>query len=349
MTHLKIVNNENEIQPSNKWVDSPGFNKGQIVSLKGRQYKVVAQKEHKFTKQELFGRSVLWFFANLFTFFAAGLFSKKVRDLTADKEYIQFAVPFKAAVVRQPASAGTAAPYKPKEIPSTPVTTEGDYVPHISTAGRLQLVNKHVGNVHVAGSFSATNSKIGQMNVAGSTELHHVECSGKIDVAGSFKAFQCPALGNIDTSGAVTIEQCPNVQQIHASGSVRIDRVNVAENVDVTGSAQVKDSQIGKRLKCHNRELVVDHSQIDNIDLRKVYSGSGNIQQTEYNFLIFKITKTSYPSGSQSSQGGSEPIEQIIELRDSTVRDIVFESGIGKVKLIGNSAVTGTITGGQII
>lgn len=100
MQNFKIVNNASEVPFNTKWNFPTKFDsKDDVVDEKGckfeanyqgRQYKIIAKREHTFSPIERLGRGLLGTLAVAFTFFLA-LASKSVRDLfTRSKESIHF-------------------------------------------------------------------------------------------------------------------------------------------------------------------------------------------------------------------------------------------------------------------
>lgn len=91
MEIFKIVNNENEINLSKSWVDSPKFdNKDTIVNHSGREYRLIAKKERSFSCPERIGRGFLGVMAVCCSLGLA-LLSKTIKDLfTKNKETIYF-------------------------------------------------------------------------------------------------------------------------------------------------------------------------------------------------------------------------------------------------------------------
>ena len=86
MSKFQIVNSINEIDLSNRWVESTKFNnKDKVVKHDGRHYRLIAKMERSFTCAERIGRVFLGVLAVIFSLGSA-LFSKSIRNLMAENK-----------------------------------------------------------------------------------------------------------------------------------------------------------------------------------------------------------------------------------------------------------------------
>lgn len=77
-------------------------------------------------------------------------------------------------------------------------------------------------------------------------------------------------------------------------------------------------------------------------------SGTVTIQAGHSVFIGSGVTINGVVVSNLQAQQGQEDVPQILELRNCKVRNIIFEGKKGEVVLIGDSQVTGTITGGKV-
>lgn len=131
MTKIIIVNNQSDIIPNNKWIESGNFeHKDRMVDregrflasdYKGRQYRLISQKERFFSCCERFARGVLACLAILVSLGFA-LCAQATRDLLLQtKKIIRFAVPFQPRSLT-PAPQFRPTPLPPRHIPSHAVS-----------------------------------------------------------------------------------------------------------------------------------------------------------------------------------------------------------------------------------
>ncbi len=125
------------------------------------------------------------------------------------------------------------------------------------------------------------------------------EVSGAISVT----VLACSKLGLIRTGKFAYLNECPDVHSVFAEEGVDLYKTKVNGNVFSKGGAKIKDSTIRQVLECRSTHLVIENSSIGTI----------------------KLMRPSEPFA------GREEVKQIVELRNSQVGEIVFESGEGKI------------------
>ena len=147
------------------------------------------------------------------------------------------------------------------------------------------------------------------------------------------------------------------------------------------GDATVENSKVGGTLTCASNHLVIEGSEIDTIDLRcsggfggisirtgGISIGSGNFGSSSVsigngffgsisigggtnpnNIFIDGVPLSQLQAKQPSSAGKKEAgPRQILELRNSKVKNVIFEGGNGEVVFSGNSSLTGSITGAKV-
>lgn len=188
-------------------------------------------------------------------------------------------------------------------------------------------------------------------------------------------------MGVVKAGGSADLDECPNIQSISAGNHVTLRQSAVQGNVSSGSDVTVENSKIDGTLTCSSNHLVIEGSQIDTIDLRcagasihssgisfgnnvvsmgNVFvSGGSSISMSGGNIMIGSGTRSNnvfingvplskLQSQNQSSSASNDVTKQVLELRNCTVRNIIFEGGKGEVILSGTSSVLGDITGGQV-
>jgi len=231
------------------------------------------------------------------------------------------------------------------------------------------------GRIFVGGSIVTNYSQLVAANAGGSITAISSKILDMLNAGGSITATRCRQLGSVRAGGFADLVECPDVYSVFAGGHITLDHVKVSQNVSTGGNASVKNSKIGGRLSCTSNHLVVENSEIDTIDLRcsgvfsirtngvtimnrgvnVINAGTfqnividGNSDQVFINGVPLsqlKSTLSSLPAGKEN-EAGLKP--QILELRNCTVKNVIFEGGKGEVILFGNSIVLGAISGGKI-
>ncbi len=230
----------------------------------------------------------------------------------------------------------------------------------IVAGGSISISNTiSQGKVDAGGSIKANNSSAKTLDAGGSITVISSKVLNKTDAGGSITANRCEQLGSVKAGGSVDIDECPNISSISAGGHITLNRSKITENVSGGGNATVTYSQIAGRLTCSSNHLIIEGSEIDTIDLR--CSGSGNISismiggnimigsGTNRNNVFIDGVPLSQLQANKSATTEKKEIgpKQVLELKNSTVKNVIFEGGNGEIILIGDS-IAPTITGGKI-
>lgn len=239
--------------------------------------------------------------------------------------------------------------------------------------------------IETGGSIRATNSTAKSLDAGGSITVVSSKISHKVDAGGSITANRCEKLGRVDSGGSANIDECPSIESISAGGHVTLQDSTVLGDVSSGTDATVRNSKIHGTLSCPSNHLVIEDSEIDTIDLRCANSmsisaggmsirggtvrfgnnvvmtnGGGSICISNGNIMLDSNTNPNnvfidgvplshlqQASSSQQSKEVSGP-KQILELRNCTVRNVIFEGQNGEVILSEDSTLSGNITGGKV-
>lgn len=246
-------------------------------------------------------------------------------------------------------------------------------VSDINCSGNLRLNETTVeGSIHSDQSIRADHASLSKAVTAGNNiDINDTiaaslngediiavesEISGAITAGGSVTANRCKILGVINAEHSVSLDECPIVQSISTGASVTLLQSIVQGNVSAQGTATINGSTISDKLTCRSNKITIEGSNIDTIHLlcstENVFGGSvsfhapgallinSSIQVSGGNLYIGNTRQRKNPS--QENQ------EQVLVLRNCTVRNIIFEGGNGQVTLEGESILKGNITGGTI-
>ncbi len=236
------------------------------------------------------------------------------------------------------------------------------------------------GTVNTGGSITSTHSIAEALSAGGSVTVVSSKILNKVSAGGSVTANRCEQLGRVSAGGSVDISECPDVNSVSASNHVTLQQSKVQGDVSSGSEVTIANSMIGGTLSCCSNRLVIEESTIDTIDLRcsggmsirsggisfgggnfsNVVVSGGSFSMSGGRIMIGSGTDTSnvFINGVPLSQlqaqksSGSEKKEsgpkQVLELRNCTVKNIIFEGGNGEVILSGNSELAGSITGGKV-
>lgn len=123
------------------------------------------------------------------------------------------------------------------------------------------------------------------------------------------------------------------VQEINCSTHLTLNGTTVVGNVTCSGAITLNKCEIGGTLTCSSDHLAIEDSKIDTIRLK---------------FSELDAISSGFDNYFRCTIGMGADFSQVIELKNSTVKHIIFEGGNGAIILNGNSEVTTSITGGKI-
>ena len=179
-----------------------------------------------------------------------------------------------------------------------------------SFTGYQEFRSTSFENVSINGSADFKNVKLVSGSVTGDLEFDDLIVKKTLDVTGNVFGLE----------GAF--------HKLHVVGPVRLANTRI-ELLDVTGPTTLKNSSVGTMhiigfLKATNTVL-------------------GNINATT-NSIILHDSKAGVIRVKKSGS-----IEQKLTLNNSSAKEVIFESGNGKIAIIGNAEIAGKIVGGIIV
>ena len=237
----------------------------------------------------------------------------------------------------------------------------------VNTARRCTAIDVELrGRVNVGRDFTLMGSKcykdIGSdENIFVSRSIvKNVEASKNITAIGS------KILGTVSAGEKVVASRCSRVEGILGCSAVvdncfSIDFILVNDELSLSlssvkgsvtcSSAFVQDSSIGRALTCSSNYLVVESSQIDTICLR-----GKEKKDLGYEFPVFGDMYLMDNSDRDNIFHNGKPLSQtsqrkcqVLELRDCSVNNIIFESGDGEVIIDYKSRIKGVVIGGRVV
>lgn len=222
-------------------------------------------------------------------------------------------------------------------------------VDKINCLDSLTLIGTTVNNeASAGGSITATNANAKKILAGGSVTLVNSTILDNVKAGGSVTASMCHQLGKVNAGGAANMNQCANVKSIFA-GHVTLIQTQVSENVECT-HAEITNSQIGGSLTLK----YLSNSSPNGVSYSGNHVKSGHSIINVNGMIVTSSSAGTFCNGVPLNQVNKseekkddEPL-QVLELKSSTVKDLIFESGKGEVILTGDSKVTGNITGGKI-
>jgi hypothetical protein len=248
---------------------------------------------------------------------------------------------------------------------------------------------KCTGKVWVGGSINTTDSTVDILVAGGNITVTNSKVTSAVTAGGNVTANGCEQLGKVTAGGSVTFQKCGAINTISAGGSVNLHSSKVLGNVSPGGRAIVVESKIKGVLTCSIEGLVVEKSIIGTIRIRSPHAGLGNNRGVTLinmsgggsrvsingmsvvsgnngsyavtgnqsvgdlgggSVIINGVPLSDLMKGGQAAPAKAQPRpKQILELRNSTVKNVIFEGGNGEVVLSGESELTGTVTGGSVL
>jgi hypothetical protein len=245
----------------------------------------------------------------------------------------------------------------------------------VHVEGRITATNSVASKIDSSDSATLTSTTcLGNVDVGGS--LTAIESAAQsLHAGGYITANRCEVPGTVEAGGHVDLDDCSHIQSVSAGNYVSLRKTKVQGNVSAGSYADIRNSEIGGKLTCSSNYLIIQESKIfGTIDLGCISSGLGGISISNRNMNISFGNNISIGEGSSVKFGGitiagvvtdgvpqsqllsmqppskesQEKAPQILELRNCTVKNIIFRGGNGEVVLIGDSVILGIIIGGKI-
>jgi len=179
-----------------------------------------------------------------------------------------------------------------------------------SFAGYQTFRSVEFDDISINGSADFKTVKIVGGSITGDLEFEDLIVTKTLDITGSIFGI---------TS---------NIHKLHVIGPVRLTNAHI-ELLDVTGPTSLKNSAV---------------SNIHSIGfLKAINSTIGNINAMASS-IVLEDSKVGLIRVRKSNA-----VAPKITLNNSSAKNVIFESGNGKIVVIGNGEVTGKITGGIIV
>lgn len=180
-----------------------------------------------------------------------------------------------------------------------------------SLNGYQELKNREFEKININGPADLKNVNIVSGSVSGDVDFEDLNVKKTLDVTGHV----------FGSNGAF--------HKLHVIGSVRLTQASLAY-LEVTGPTTLKNCSVTKTLDVIGF-LKATNSALENIDAK-------------VNSIILHDSKAGTITVRKSGA-----LEQKLVLNNSSARNVIFESGNGKIVVIGNAEVTGKIKGAIIV
>jgi hypothetical protein len=192
-----------------------------------------------------------------------------------------------------------------------------------------------ISSIHALSSMHLENTTV-EDSVVTEDNLTAVETTIKreTNAHGSITANRCLQLGPIVAEGSVSLDQCSSVFSISAKGHATLQNSKIIGNVSADKKITLNNVEIGGILTCSTHHLVIENSTIDTIKIQDDYTPASSTAHTP--FLRESLEKLFR---------SKEPSSQILELKNSRIKNIIFTSNRDIVILSGCSTTPMTISG----
>ncbi len=179
-----------------------------------------------------------------------------------------------------------------------------------SFRGDQVFSSRNFEKVSVNGNTDFKNVKLATASISGNVLFEDLVVRRSLDVKGNITGFK------------------GNFQKLHAIGNADLIDVRV-EYLDITGPTAIKNSTV--------KSIHV----VGSLEVTNTTVGTVNVNTSS---VILRDSKAN------SIRVKKDPnIEQKLVLNNSSVGDVIFDSGNGQIYVIGNAEITGKVTGATII
>jgi hypothetical protein len=260
------------------------------------------------------------------------------------------------------------------------ITATGAQVRKMNAGGNITATSSECpGQICADGSITITATHAGGLEAGGNIIAVDSPICSQVSAGDSITANRCRQLGAVKAiEGSVDLDECPSVCSVSAKGQITLRQTNVQGDVFTVGNAVIDRAKVGGALTCASNRLVIEDSDIDTVNLRCscgiiigpedisiqgggismgnvfIDNGSvmiGNISGNSDNIFIngvalSRLQEQQAPSIEAEKQEAKST--QTLVLRNTKVKNVIFEGRNGEVVLFGDSHVTGHITGGKI-
>lgn len=179
-----------------------------------------------------------------------------------------------------------------------------------SFTGYQEFRSTSFENLSVNGSADFRNVKLTNGSITGDVEFEDLIVKKKLDVTGNVFGLE----------GVF--------HKLHVIGATRLGNARI-EHLEVTGPTTLKNSSVGEM-------HIIGFFKATNSVL-------GNIDATT-NSVILQDSKAGVIRVRKSGA-----IEQKLTLNNSSAKEVIFESGNGRISIVGNAEIAGKIVGGIIV
>lgn len=226
----------------------------------------------------------------------------------------------------------------------------------MNAGGSIHATDTNAHAINAGGSASLVNCNIVQVNAGGSTTATRCPSLGDISAGGNITANQCQSVGNVHAGGSASLVECPNILSV-AGDRLTLHSSTVQGDVISGTDVSIKNVNIHGTLTCSSNHQIIEGSTIDTIVLRRpnimpfgarghsmVFGGGVSMVQIGNETFINGIPISQLHARSARENAVQEQPKQILELRNCTVRNVIFEGGNGELITL-ESVVTGDVTG----
>lgn len=177
--------------------------------------------------------------------------------------------------------------------------------------GYQEFKGRTFESISVNGSADFKNTQLQSASITGDVEFEDLSSSKTFDITGNF----------FGTDGTF--------HKLHVIGSLRLTNTTV-DHLEATGPVSLKNSSV------LGNTIIIGGLKTSNCKLGHVDVNS--------NLIIFHDSKV---GSIRVRKTGA--LEQTLTLNNSSAKDIIFESGNGKVIVVGNAEITGKLVGAVLV
>ena len=177
--------------------------------------------------------------------------------------------------------------------------------------GYQELKNREFDKISINGPADLKNVKIISGSIAGDVDFEDITIKKTLDITGHL----------FGSNG--------EFHKLHVIGSVRLTQSNM-EYLEVTGPTTLKNCSVTRRANIIGF-LKATNSVLENVDAKV---NSMILHDSKAGTIIIRK---------------SGALEQKLTLNNSSAKNVTFESGNGKIVVIGNAEITGNIKGAIMV
>lgn len=190
------------------------------------------------------------------------------------------------------------------------ISTNADAGTTESFTGYQEFRSTSFEKISINGSADFKNVKLESGSITGDIEFDDLVVKKTLDVTGNVFGLE------------------GTFYKLHVIGPVRLSNTRI-EHFEVTGPTTLKNSSVGAM-------HIIGFLKATNSVLGSIDATTNSIILHDSKAGVIRIRK-------------SGAIEQKLTLNNSSAKEVIFESGNGKIAIIGNAEIGGKIVGGIIV